>query len=105
MHQIDTTGPELKLFMNDESFIDGGNTNASPNLIAVLSDISGINTSITAIDHDIIGVLDGDALNPLVLNDFYETELDDFTKGKVTYRLRDLEVGPHTLKNKSMGYL
>jgi hypothetical protein len=97
----DTTGPELKLFMNDESFIDGGNTNASPNLIAVLSDISGINTSITAIDHDIIGILDGDALNPILLNDFYETELDDFTKGKVTYRLRDLEVGPHTLKIKA----
>ena len=28
-------------------------------------------------------------------------ELDDFTKGKVTYRLRDLEVGPHTLKIKA----
>ena len=97
----DTTGPELKLFMNDESFIDGGNTNTSPNLIAVLSDISGINTSITAIDHDIIGVLDGDALNPIVLNDFYETALDDFTKGKVTYRLRNLEVGAHTLKIKA----
>jgi hypothetical protein len=97
----DTMGPELKMFMNDESFIDGGNTNASPNLIAVLSDVSGINTSITAIDHDIIGVLDGDALNPILLNDFYETELDDFTKGKVTYRLRNLEVGPHTLKVKA----
>ena len=97
----DTMGPELKMFMNDESFIDGGNTNASPNLIAVLSDVSGINTSITAIDHDIIGILDGDALNPIVLNDFYETELGDFTKGKVTYRLRNLEVGPHTLKVKA----
>jgi hypothetical protein len=97
----DTVGPELKLFMNDESFIDGGNTNASPNLIAVLSDSSGINTSITAIDHDIIGILDGDALNPIVLNDFYETVLDDFTKGKVTYRLRDLETGAHTLSIKA----
>ena len=97
----DTVGPELKLFMNDESFIDGGNTNASPNLIAVLSDSSGINTSITAIDHDIIGILDGDALNPIVLNDFYETALDDFTKGKVTYRLRDLETGAHTLSIKA----
>jgi hypothetical protein len=97
----DTVGPELKLFMNDESFIDGGNTNASPNLIAVLSDSSGINTSITAIDHDIIGILDGDALNPIVLNDFYETALDDFTKGKVTYRLRDLEIGAHTLSIKA----
>lgn len=97
----DTVGPELKLFMNDESFIDGGNTNTSPNLIAVLSDVSGINTSITAVDHDIIGILDGDTSNPIVLNDFYQTELNDFTKGKVTYRLRNLEVGAHTLKIKA----
>ncbi|ARV06343.1 hypothetical protein BTO04_06350 [Polaribacter sp. SA4-10] len=97
----DTAGPEINLFMNDESFIDGGNTNESPNLIAVLSDFSGINTSITAVDHDIIGVLDGDTTNPIILNDFYETELNDFSKGKVTYKLRDLEVGPHALKLKA----
>jgi hypothetical protein len=97
----DTIGPEIKLFMNDESFIDGGNTNASPNLVAVLSDFSGINTSITAVDHDIVGVLDGDNTNPIILNDFYETELNDFTNGKVTYKLRDLEVGPHTIKLKA----
>ncbi|WP_343329164.1 type IX secretion system sortase PorU [Polaribacter staleyi] len=96
----DTVGPEIKLYMNDESFIDGGNTNSSPNLIAVLSDASGINTSITAVDHDIVGILDGDTTNPIILNDFYKTELNDFTKGKVTYTLRDLEVGPHTLKIK-----
>ncbi|TXD48910.1 type IX secretion system sortase PorU [Polaribacter sp. IC073] len=97
----DTVGPEVKLFMNDESFIDGANTNASPNLIVVLSDVSGINTSITAVDHDIIGILDGDATNPIILNDFYETALNNFTKGKVTYRLRNLEVGVHTLKVKA----
>jgi hypothetical protein len=97
----DTLGPEIKLFMNDESFIDGGNTNASPNLIAVLSDVSGINTSITAVDHDIVGILDGDTSNPIILNDFYQTELNDFSKGKVSYTIRDLEVGPHTLKLKA----
>jgi hypothetical protein len=97
----DTLGPEIKLFLNDESFIDGGNTNASPNLIAVLSDSSGINTSITAVDHDIVAVLDGDTSNSIVLNDFYQTELDDFTNGKVNYKLRDLAVGPHTLKLKA----
>ncbi|MFY9243723.1 MAG: type IX secretion system sortase PorU [Polaribacter sp.] len=97
----DNMGPEISLFMNDESFIDGGNTNASPNLIAVLADSSGINTSITAVDHDIVGILDGDTSNPIILNDFYQTELNDFTKGKVTYKLRDLDVGPHTLKIKA----
>jgi hypothetical protein len=97
----DTLGPEIGLFMNDESFIDGGNTNASPNLIAVLSDANGINTAITAVDHDIVAILDGDTANPIILNDFYQTELNDFTTGKVTYRFRDLATGPHTLKIKA----
>ncbi|WP_053972918.1 type IX secretion system sortase PorU [Polaribacter dokdonensis] len=97
----DNIGPEIALFMNDESFIDGGNTNASPNLIAVLSDANGINTSITAVDHDIVAILDGDTANPIILNDFYQTELNDFTTGKVNYTLRDLETGPHTLKIKA----
>ena len=97
----DTTGPEIQLFMNDESFIDGGNTNTSPNLIANLSDISGINTSVTAVDHDIVAILDGDESNPYILNDLYETELDYFTKGKVVFRFRDLAVGPHTIRLKA----
>ena len=97
----DVVGPEIKLFLNDASFIDGGNTNASPNLIVALSDISGINTSITSVDHDIVAILDGDQANPIVLNDYYETELNDFTKGKVMYQLRDLSVGLHTLKIKA----
>ena len=97
----DTIGPEIQLFMNDESFLDGANTNASPNLIAKLADLSGINTSVTAVDHDIVGILDGDESNPIILNDFYQTELDDFTRGKVVYRLRNLSVGPHTLKLKA----
>jgi len=96
----DTTGPTINLFMNDESFIDGGNTNESPFLIANLEDSSGINTSITAVDHDIVAILDGDRANPFILNDFYQTELDDFTKGQVKFPFRDLEVGPHTIEFK-----
>ncbi|MBL4905508.1 MAG: T9SS type A sorting domain-containing protein, partial [Flavobacteriaceae bacterium] len=71
------------------------------NLIILLSDVSGINTSITSVDHDIVAILDGDQSNPIVLNDYYETELNDFTKGKVTYQLRNLSVGMHTLKIKA----
>lgn len=97
----DNIGPEISLFMNDESFLDGGNTNSSPNLIAVLKDQSGINTSITAVDHDIVAILDGDTNNPIILNDFYQTELNDFTSGKVNYLLRNLEEGPHTLTLKA----
>ena len=97
----DNQGPQVSLFMNDESFLDGGNTNQSPILIASLQDESGINTSITAVDHDLIAILDDNQANPLILNDFYQTELDDFKKGKVRFQLRNLTPGTHQLKFKA----
>jgi len=96
----DTEGPGIQLFMNDESFVDGGNTSESPVLYAILQDTSGINTSITSVDHDIIAILDDDNANPYVLNDYYETELNDFQKGKVKFPFRNLEPGLHTIKFK-----
>jgi hypothetical protein len=96
----DSQGPDIRLFMNDESFVDGGNTSASPVLYAILEDISGINTSITAVDHDIIAILDDNNANPYVLNDYYETELNDYQKGKVKFPFRDLKPGLHTIKFK-----
>ena len=96
----DNIGPDIQLFLNDESFVDGSNTNSSPLLMASLDDVSGINTSITAVDHDIIAVIDNDEANPIILNDYYQTELDDFTKGKVKYQLRNLEPGLHNIKFK-----
>ncbi len=97
---VDDVGPTIQLYMNDESFIDGGNTNQSPLFLAILEDDSGINTSFTAVDHDIIAILDGDVSNPIIMNDYYETELNDFTKGKVKFPFRNLEVGEHTITFK-----
>ena len=94
----DNTGPQIELYMNDESFIDGANTNESPLFLVVLEDENGINTSITAVDHDIVAILDGDQSNPFILNDFYQTELDDHTKGKVKYPFRNLDTGLHTIE-------
>ncbi|QNJ97991.1 type IX secretion system sortase PorU [Constantimarinum furrinae] len=96
----DNQGPLIRLFMNDESFVSGGITNDSPILIAKLEDENGINTA-SGIGHDIVAILDGDESNPFVLNEYYQAELDDFTKGKATYRLRDLEDGLHTLTLKA----
>ncbi|MBT8255394.1 MAG: type IX secretion system sortase PorU [Bacteroidia bacterium] len=96
----DTQGPDIQLFMNDESFVSGGITNDSPFLIAKLEDENGINTA-SGIGHDIVAILDGDEANPFVINEYYQAELDDFTRGKVTYKLRDLEEGLHTLTLKA----
>lgn len=96
----DNQGPLISLFMNDESFVSGGITNNEPILIAKLEDENGINTA-SGIGHDITAIIDGDESNPFVLNEYYQAEIDDFTRGKATYKLRDLEKGLHTLTLKA----
>src|SRR5690606_1075596 len=92
----DNQGPEIMLYMNDENFVSGGITNESPSLLVKLQDENGINTA-SGIGHDIVAILDGDESNPYVMNDYYQTEVDDYQRGVVTYPLRDLEPGLHTL--------
>jgi len=95
--EIDAEPPLISLFLNNESFLDGQLVNSTPNLIAKFSDTNGINTA-GGVGHDILAIIDGDERNPINLNEFYTTELDDFTKGVVNFRLKDLEPGEHTLK-------
>ena len=96
----DTTPPKLKLYMNDTNFVSGGITNESPIFLAFLEDENGINTA-SGIGHDIVAILDNDENNPFNLNDYYETETDNYKKGKVTYPFRDLAPGLHTILFKA----
>src|SRR5690606_28703130 len=65
---VDNTPPTVKLYMNDTSFISGGITNASPIFLAYLEDENGMNTA-GGIGHDMVAILDGDEMNPYILND------------------------------------
>ncbi|HMP86176.1 MAG TPA: type IX secretion system sortase PorU, partial [Lacibacter sp.] len=49
----DETGPDIKAFLNDDKFVNGGITNETPVLFLRLLDSSGINTVGTGIGHDI----------------------------------------------------
>ncbi len=92
----DNLGPQIRLFMNDESFVNGGITDDSPIILAKLEDENGINTA-GGIGHDLLAILDGDETNPIIMNDFYETEVDNFMRGTASRKLRNLEEGLHTL--------
>jgi hypothetical protein len=97
---VDNINPRVKLYMNDETFISGGTTNNSPFLLAHLEDESGINTA-SGIGHDMVAILDGDVQNPFIVNDYYQTNLDDYTKGTLRFPLRNLAVGLHTITFKA----
>jgi hypothetical protein len=96
----DNISPKVKLYMNDETFVSGGITNTSPFLLAFLEDENGINTA-SGIGHDIVAILDGDVSNPYLLNDYYQTNLDDYTSGSLRFPLRGLAVGLHTINFKA----
>ncbi len=79
----DNIGPTIKLFLNDENFVSGGVTNEEPSLLAILEDENGINTA-SGIGHDIAAILDNDETNPVVLNNYYETDVDNYQRGKLS---------------------
>ena len=93
----DSKGPDVDLFLNNESFIDGGKVSASSVLIANIKDENGINTAGTGIGHDITAVLDGDYSNVLVLNDYFQYDKNSYTSGKIVFPLSNLAEGNHTL--------
>ena len=95
----DNKPPQIKLFMNDETFISGGITNNSPLFLAHLEDENGMNTA-SGIGHDMVAILDGDENNPIVMNEFYETEPNNFMKGFINYPFSNLKEGLHTITFK-----
>jgi hypothetical protein len=94
----DGRGPEMDIYLNDDRFVNGSLVNDSPDLIIDLEDPSGINTTGTGVGHEIIATIDTQPEQTFVLNDFYEGDIDDFTKGRIEYPLDDLPDGSYTLK-------
>lgn len=92
----DNKGPEIKAWIDNESFTNGGITSENPLLILHLQDENGINATGNGIGHDIVAILD-DSTRYYVMNDFYEATLGDFTTGKVRFPLAGLPPGKHTL--------
>lgn len=96
----DDQGPDIRLYMNDEKFVNGGITDENPRLLAYIQDASGINTVGNGIGHDITLVLDEETQNPMILNDYYVSDLNTFKSGVIGYPLSGLSPGRHhvTLK-------
>jgi len=93
--------PAIQLFMNDFNFKEGGITNSEPILLADIEDDYGINLSGTSIGHDLTAIIDGKTENTIILNNFFEPETNNFTKGIVRFPLADLSPGLHTIEVKA----
>jgi hypothetical protein len=70
-------------------------------LLANLSDENGINMVGSGIGHDITAVLDNDHSHVMILNNYYQSAMGDYTRGSVRFPLKDLSIGKHTLTLKA----
>ena len=94
----DTEGPEIRLFLNDSTFVDGGTTSPGGLVIARLRDANGINTVGAGVGHELLLTIDGDARTAMDVGQFYAGDLDTYRSGEVRVPLPDLAPGEHTLR-------
>ncbi len=97
----DDAGPDVRVFLNDESFAFGGITNEQPVLLVKLNDDSGINTVGNGIGRDITAELNEDPQTMLTLNEFYEADLDSYQSGQLRYQLSRLDPGRYSIRVKA----
>ncbi len=97
----DNQGPDIEVFMNDDKFRSGGITDANPVILVKLYDVSGINTVGNGIGHDLVAVMNQDTRNTYVLNDYYESDTDDFRSGTASYPLFNLPDGRYKVVAKA----
>jgi hypothetical protein len=96
----DEEGPDISLYLNDANFQNQGISNPNPVIFALISDASGINMVGNGIGHDITGVIDERVSEPVILNDYFESDLDDYTRGRLSYPMTNLSEGLHSLTVK-----
>ena len=93
----DNNGPDIDLYMNDKGFASGGITNSEPVLLGFLEDESGINITGMSVGHDLSAELSNDD-NKFILNDFYQSELNDYKKGSFKFPLSKLDPGKYSVR-------
>ncbi|MEH0158379.1 type IX secretion system sortase PorU [Limibacter armeniacum] len=94
--ETDNTAPEISLFMNNESFKNGGVVRPDALLLAKLKDENGINISGIGLGHDITLWLDGEEYG--TLNEYFSTTVDDYTSGEIAFPMTNLSEGVHELE-------
>lgn len=92
---VDTIGPDINLYLNNPYF--SGETHEKPHFYAEVEDEHGINTVGSGIGHDLLLIVDNDPLQTYIMNEFYTGVDGDYRKGLVSYKMQELESGPHSL--------
>lgn len=101
----DTTGPDMRIYLNTPAFQNGDKTYETPRFFAELSDSSGINTAGAGIGHDLLLVVDDDSKQTYTLNEYFTAADNSYQSGQVSYLMQALPNGPHSLSFRAWDLL
>ena len=101
----DGEGPQIRLFLNDTTFVAGQSVNPDPELIVQLFDASGINTVGTGVGHEMLLSIDGDDGGADDIGSGFVAEPNSYQRGTVHWPLSDLEPGIHSLSVRAWDVL
>lgn len=95
--EADNNAPQIEsMYLNHATFSDGDVTDASPMLIATVSDDVAINLSTSGVGHSMVVLLDGaHSFNDVSM--YYTPATDGSASGTINYPMSKLNPGDHTL--------
>jgi hypothetical protein len=101
----DVSGPQIRLFLNDTTFVAGQTIQEDPELIVQLYDASGINTVGTGVGHEMLLSVNGDDSGAKDIGSAFTAEPNSFQRGTVRWPLSGLEPGANTLSVRAWDVL
>ncbi len=96
----DLTGPKVEVYLDNENFKAGDISSPNPLLLIKIYDESGVNTTGNGVGHDIIAVLDDQSHDVMVLNEYFQADMDSYKGGRIEYPLFNLKEGSHKVDVK-----
>jgi hypothetical protein len=93
----DSIGPSIYCYLNDPSFVNGGDVNSTPYFVAEITDKDGINTTGNGIGHDLELMIDGSMAMTYNLNANFQYDFGSYTSGTTYYSIPALSAGKHHL--------
>jgi len=101
----DSSGPDIRLFLNDSTFVDGASVESDPELIVRLFDQSGINTVGAGVGHEMLLSIDGDDQSAIDIGSGFVAAENSFQEGEIRWNISNLESGMHSLSVRAWDVL
>lgn len=94
-----TDGPLVRVYMNDTTFVSGGQVQPKTELLVKVYDTDGLNATGAGIGRDMLAIVDKGTPDEksFLLNEYFSYDLNSYRSGSIRMPLINLAPGKHTV--------